>query len=130
MFARYLLFAVLGTLCNLGTQELTVRTLPFAPLILSIGAGTVVGFLLKYLLDKLLVFGDGYGGHRDELGKAGLYGAFSVLTTLIFWLFELSFWQMWHTDVAKYCGGVIGLAIGYSAKFLLDRTFVFKVRGL
>ncbi|HTJ57356.1 MAG TPA: GtrA family protein [Devosiaceae bacterium] len=130
MFVRYLLFAVLGTLCNLGTQELTVRMLPLAPLILSIAAGTVVGFVLKYLLDKVLVFGDGYGRHRDELGKIGLYGAFSVLTTLIFWVFELSFWEMWHTDVAKYCGGVIGLAIGYSAKFLLDRTFVFKVRGL
>jgi putative flippase GtrA len=130
MFARYLLFAMLGTLCNLGTHELSVRTLPFVPLILSIGAGTVVGFLLKYLLDKLLVFGDGYCGHRDELGKTGLYAAFSVLTTLIFWLFELSFWQMWHTAVAKYCGGVIGLAIGYNAKFLLDRRFLFKVRGL
>lgn len=128
MLALYLVFAMLGTLSNLGTQELVVRSAPAAPLTLSIGIGTIVGFLLKYALDKLWVFRDGYGGHRDELVKVTLYGAFSIVTTLIFWAFELSFWEIWRSDLAKYGGAVLGLGIGYITKFMLDRTFVFQMR--
>jgi putative flippase GtrA len=105
-----------------------MRLTPVAPLTLSILAGTVAGFVLKYVLDKKWVFDDCYGGHREELQKVTLYGAFSVLTTLIFWGFEVAFWTIWRTDLAKYAGAVLGLAIGYAAKFALDRTFVFKER--
>jgi hypothetical protein len=78
--------------------------------------GTAVGFILKYLLDKRWVFDDGYSGHRQELQKITLYGVFSVITTLVFWGFEVAFWVIWHTDFAKYAGAVLGLAIGYAAK--------------
>jgi putative flippase GtrA len=128
MFVRYVIFAVLATLANLAAQEVVMRLAPVAPLTLSILAGTVAGFALKYVLDKKWVFDDRYGGHREELQKVTLYGAFSVLTTLIFWGFEVAFWTIWRTDLAKYTGAVIGLAIGYAAKFALDRTFVFKER--
>jgi putative flippase GtrA len=128
MFVRYVLFAVLATFANLITQEAVIRTAPVAPLTLSILIGTVAGFILKYVLDKKWVFEDEYGGHRQELQKITLYGAFSVLTTLIFWGFEVTFWMIWQTDLAKYTGAVLGLAIGYAAKFVLDRTFVFKER--
>ena len=128
MFVRYVVFAVIATLANLATQEAVIRTAPVAPLTLSILMGTVAGFVLKYLLDKKWVFDDGYDGHRQELQKITLYGAFSVLTTLVFWGFEVAFWTIWRTDFAKYTGAVIGLAIGYAAKFVLDRTFVFKER--
>jgi putative flippase GtrA len=128
MFVRYVIFAVLATLANLAAQEVVMRLAPVAPLTLSILAGTVAGFVLKYVLDKKWVFDDGYVGHREELQKVTLYGAFSVLTTLIFWGFEVAFWTIWRTDLAKYTGAVLGLAIGYAAKFALDRTFVFKER--
>ena len=128
MFARYVIFAVLATLANLAAQEVVMRLAPVAPLALSILAGTVAGFVLKYVLDKKWVFDDRYGGHREELQKVTLYGAFSVLTTLIFWGFEVAFWTIWRTDLAKYTGAVLGLAIGYAAKFALDRAFVFKER--
>ena len=128
MFVRYVLFAVVATLANLITQEVVIRTTPVAPLTLSIFMGTVAGFILKYVLDKKWVFEDEYGSHRQELQKISLYGAFSVLTTLIFWGFEVAFWMIWQTDLAKYTGAVLGLAIGYAAKFVLDRTFVFKER--
>ena len=81
MFVRYLLFAVLATVANLATQEFVIRIAPVAPLTLSILMGTAAGFILKYLLDKKWVFDDAYGGHRKELRKITLYGAFSVLTT-------------------------------------------------
>jgi putative flippase GtrA len=128
MFARYLVFALIGTSGNLSTQEIVIRILPMAPLSISILAGTIAGFILKYVLDKHWVFRDAYGTHRDELRKISLYGAFSVFTTLIFWAFELSFFAIWHTEFAKYLGAAIGLMIGYTAKFLLDRTYVFKAQ--
>jgi putative flippase GtrA len=128
MFARYVSFAVLATLANLLTQEVTVRLAPVAPLTTSILMGTVAGFVLKYVLDKKWVFDDRYDGHKQELQKITLYGAFSVLTTLIFWGFEVAFWTIWQTDIAKYSGAVLGLAVGYAAKFVLDRSFVFKER--
>jgi putative flippase GtrA len=128
MFVRYVLFAGLATLANLLTQEATVRLAPVAPLTLSILMGTAAGFILKYLLDKKWVFADSYNGHKQELQKLTLYGAFSVLTTLVFWGFEIAFWTVWKTDLAKYTGAVLGLAVGYAAKFLLDRSFVFKER--
>jgi putative flippase GtrA len=126
MFIRYVLFAVLATVANLAAQELVIRLSPIAPLPLSIFTGTAVGFILKYLLDKKWVFDDRYGGHRQEIRKAALYGAFSVFTTLVFWAFEVAFWMIWHTDIAKYSGAVLGLAVGYVAKFVLDKTFVFR----
>lgn len=129
MLFRYALFAIFAMLANLLTQEATIRlSPPFAPLTLSILMGTAAGFLLKYLLDKKWVFDDSYGGHRQELRKIALYGTFSVLTTLIFWGFEIAFWAIWKTDLAKYTGAVLGLVIGYAAKFVLDGSFVFKER--
>ena len=128
MVLRYIAFAVVATLANLSVQEIVIRLAPVAPLTLSILAGTAAGFALKYILDKRFVFEDGFDGHAREAQKVALYGAFSVVTTLIFWGFEVGFWIVWGTDAAKYTGAVIGLAIGYAAKFALDRTFVFRER--
>jgi putative flippase GtrA len=126
---RYVLFAVVATLANLAAQEAVVRLAPGAPLALSIAAGTIVGFAVKYVLDKKWIFYDPFTSHRDEARKISLYGLFSVVTTLVFWGFEVTFWTIWRTDVAKYAGAVLGLAIGYTAKYVLDQTFVFKERS-
>ncbi len=128
MLFRYGVFAIVAMIANLATQEIVIRLAPVAPLTLSILAGTAAGFVLKYILDKRFVFEDGYDGHAREAQKVALYGAFSVITTLVFWGFEVAFWMIWGTDTAKYTGAVIGLTIGYVAKFALDRTFVFRER--
>ena len=117
---RYVLFAVVATVANLAAQEIVVRLAPVAPLALSIAAGTVVGFAVKYVLDKKWVFYDRFTSHRDEARKISLYGLFSVFTTLVFWGFEVTFWTIWRTDLAKYTGAVLGVAIGHAAKFVLD----------
>ena len=128
-FVRYVLFAIVSTIVNLGTQELVVRAAPVAPLAPSILAGTATGFAVKYVLDKRWIFNDGYTGARDEARKISLYGLFSVFTTLVFWGFEVAFWTIWETKTAKYAGAVLGLAIGYAIKFMLDRTYTFKERA-
>ncbi|GGF79035.1 hypothetical protein GCM10011402_34600 [Paracoccus acridae] len=122
---RYILFAVVSTLVNFGTQELVIGIAPISPLVLSILAGTAAGFAIKYVLDKRWIFHDGYTTPASEVRKVTLYALFSVLTTMVFWGFEITFWMIWETDLAKYTGGAIGLAIGYMAKFALDRRFVF-----
>ena len=55
-----------------------------------------------------------------------LYALFSVVTTLIFWTMEVAFWTIWQTSVAKYTGAALGLSIGYTAKYALDRRYVFR----
>ncbi len=122
---RYVLFAVVATLVNFGMQELVISMAPVAPLALSILAGTAAGFAVKYVLDKKWIFYDGYTTPAHEVRKVTLYALFSILTTMVFWGFEITFWMIWETDLAKYTGGAIGLAIGYLAKFALDRRFVF-----
>ncbi|MGF9694090.1 GtrA family protein [Rhizobium sp. 0TCS1.26] len=129
LFFRYVIFAVISTLVNFAVQEVVVRTAPIAPLILSILGGTIAGFAVKYVLDKKWIFYDGYTSHAGEARKVALYGMFSVLTTIIFWSFEIAFWTIWETDFAKYAGGALGLAIGYVSKYTLDRRFVFRSEG-
>jgi putative flippase GtrA len=127
-FALYVLFAAFSMLANLVAQEAVMRTATVAALPLSILVGTVVGFVVKYLLDKKWVFDDSYAGARSEIRKVSLYGFFSVFTTLIFWAFEWAFWVIWNTEFAKYTGAVLGLSVGYAIKYLLDRTYVFRER--
>lgn len=56
-----------------------------------------------------------------------LYSSMGIVTTLIFWGFELGFYFLFlEWELAKYIGGLIGLFIGYTIKYFLDKRFVFK----
>lgn len=123
---RYAVFAIIATLMNFVVQEAVIHISPVEPLMLSLVAGTIAGFAVKYVLDKKWIFFDGYTSYASEAWKITLYGLFSVLTTIVFWSFEISFWTLWQTDLAKYTGGALGLAIGYVSKYALDRRFVFR----
>lgn len=124
--ARYAATAVLSVLANLVAQEATVQGVPEAHLMVSIIVGTLVGFFIKYVVDKVWTFRERYTTPAGEAQRITLSGLFSVLTTLIFWGFELGFHAIWQTDFAKYLGAVLGLSIGYVLKFWLDRHHVFK----
>ncbi|MGD1883278.1 MAG: GtrA family protein [Paracoccaceae bacterium] len=123
---RYGIAALISVCANLLSQELTLRSLPGAPLMAAIIVGTLVGFLIKHVIDKTWTFREGYTGPAGEAQRITLSGLFSVFTTLIFWGFELGFYAIWQTDFAKYLGAVLGLAIGYVLKFCLDRRHVFR----
>lgn len=127
----YTLLAAIATLTNIGAQDLTVRiyTGNYA-IALSIMAGTAVGLIVKYVLDKRYIF---QFSARDAVhdGKTFvLYALMGVVTTAIFWGFEFSFEQFFATKEMRYLGGIIGLAIGYFAKYELDRRFVFRTRSV
>ena len=125
---KYFFSAAISVIANLLAQEATVQAAPGAPVMVSIVVGTLFGFFVKYLMDKTWTFRDSYTTHSAESRKIVLSGLFSVVTTIIFWTFELSFLAIWQTDLAKYTGATLGLTIGYFVKFLFDRTYVFKER--
>jgi putative flippase GtrA len=129
ILVRYVLFAIIAGVANLLTQAIVFALAPAQSLALSILAGTGVGFVVKYILDKRWIFFDDYDGAAKEIHKIALYGSFSVAMTLVFWGFEIAFLAIGGTNLAKYTGAVIGLAIGNFAKYLLDRTFTFNQKA-
>ncbi|MDA9780500.1 GtrA family protein, partial [Amylibacter sp.] len=92
---------------------------------MAVGAGTIVGLVLKYFLDKRWIFGDMSAGVKAHSKKFLLYTAMGIVTTAIFWATETAFWLVWETDVMREVGAVIGLSIGYVVKYNLDRRYVF-----
>ena len=123
---RYAFFAVLATLANLATQR---GLLWFgdsgAVFGLALAAGTIVGLVLKYILDKRWIFGDMSVGVKAHSKRFSLYTAMGLVTTAIFWGMETAFWLVWQTDAMRELGAVLGLSVGYVVKYNLDRRFVF-----
>ncbi len=123
---RYAAFAIVATLANLGVQRLVLAQgnegVIFA---LAVGAGTIVGLITKYILDKKWIFYDNGTGVKAHGHKFSLYTAMGLVTTAIFWGVETVFWLVWQTHAIRELGAIIGLSIGYYIKFHLDRRFVF-----
>lgn len=123
---RYAAFAVVATLANLGAQRAVLAMLDArGELAAAILAGTAVGLVVKYVLDKRWIFFDASSGLAAHGKRFSLYTAMGIVTTLIFWGFEIAFWYVWRTDLMREVGAVTGLAIGYVVKYELDRRFVF-----
>lgn len=126
LILKYTAFAVIATIVNLGVQRLVLTQggdgMTFA---LAIGAGTLVGLVIKYTLDKRWIFYDLDTGVKAHGQKFSLYTAMGLITTAIFWGAETAFWLIWQTDVMRELGAIIGLSIGYVVKYNLDRRFVF-----
>jgi len=122
----YGLFALLAIVTNIGTQDLWIRAWPGPwPIVTSVGAGTIVGLIVKYVLDKRYIFRYQATGALHEGKTFVLYAVMGLVTTVIFWGFESGFQVLFGTSFMRYLGGTIGLVIGYAAKYRLDKHFVF-----
>ena len=122
----YTIIALIATAANLGAQELTVRTWHGAfHVVISVLVGTGVGLVVKYVLDKIFIFRFRAASALHDLHTFILYTAMGVVTTLIFWGFEFGFNSAFQDKHMRYLGGLIGLGIGYWAKYHLDKRFVF-----
>ena len=130
LVGKYVLFAIIATLANLFSQFMMIEmiTLPFYPLYWGILVGTLIGLFVKYYLDKHYIFYFQTQSKRQDMKKFLIYSTMGVLTTLIFWFFELSFNYFFANVYAKYVGALIGLSIGYVTKYNLDKRFVFNER--
>ena len=122
----YTFFAVLATIANLATQRYVLSLgngeVFFA---FAVGAGTIVGLLIKYILDKRWIFRHMGTGIKTHKKLFSLYIAMSIVTTAIFWGTETAFWLIWHAHEMRELGAVIGLSVGYVVKYKLDSWFVF-----
>lgn len=131
LVVRYAAFAVIATVANLASQRAVLQFGDtggyFAA---AVGAGTIVGLIIKYLLDKRWIFYDLATGVKNHSQKFALYTAMGLVTTAIFWGTETAFWMIWQTDLMRELGAVIGLSIGYLVKYNLDRRYVFTDRRL
>jgi putative flippase GtrA len=121
----YLAGALVATLGNVASQEVVWRLLGGTGLYYSMIAGTGVGLLIKYIWDKRLIFAYRPASATHDFMTFLLYAAMGIATTAIFWAVELAFWYTFQTTTMRYVGGVIGLGIGYWAKYRLDKRFVF-----
>lgn len=126
LILRYALFAAIATVANLAVQRLVMRLGEQTPVFLAaVFLGTLVGLVIKYVLDKRWIFFDAGTGLKQHGAKFGLYTAMGLVTTAIFWGTESLFWFVWHTEAMRELGAVLGLAVGYVVKYNLDRRFVF-----
>jgi putative flippase GtrA len=122
----YALFCVVAMAVNIGSQDLALRLWP-AGIWFSIIVGTGTGLVVKYLLDKRFIFRFKPQNVGHDSRTFVLYTLMGVVTTAIFWGFEYGFWCAFGTAQMRYLGGVIGLTIGYVAKYHLDKKYVFNI---
>ena len=127
---NYTIFALIATVANIGSQDLFLRWYDYHyHIALSVLVGTIVGLLVKYWLDKRYIFRFTTRSVGEDGWLFTLYTLMGVLTTAIFWGFEFGFHYLFNTDLMRYAGGVLGLAIGYLMKYQLDKRFVFIDRN-
>ena len=97
-------------------------------LYLAMATGTLAGLLVKYILDKHFIFHCVLPDRSDNVRKFVRYSLMGVVTTAVFWGTETLFHYLSDAKEAKYIGGAIGLTIGYTVKYQLDKRFVFVQR--
>jgi len=124
---RYAAFAAIASVANLATQRLIFATTDLEiRFLIALVAGTGVGLVLKYVLDKKWIFFDAAQPLAAETRKFSLYTLTGIATTLIFWGAEALFWEIWQTQFMRETGAILGLTTGYIIKYQLDRRFVFR----
>ena len=73
LIVLYISFALIATLGNLGAQRISLSLFGDLGLIFAIGIGTLIGLIIKYILDKRWIFGDLTVGITDNSKKFALY---------------------------------------------------------
>lgn len=126
LVVKYSVFAFVAISVNIVVQDLTSQVYGgFLELYLAMTTGTLGGLITKYYLDKRYIFYYRTSGLKESSQKFFLYSAVGIITTLIFWGFEISFDWIFNTKSMRYLGGIIGLTIGYWTKYQIDKRFVF-----
>ncbi|SDQ95249.1 GtrA family protein [Paraburkholderia tuberum] len=122
----YAIFAAVSIAANIGLQKLSLITYSGAFSVpLSVVVGTGGGLVVKFLLDKLWIFRYQHRDLSHGVQSFLLYTVMGLATTAIFWGFEFGADAIYHSEPARFTGGVIGLVIGYIVKYRLDKKFVF-----
>ena len=127
LIIRYTSFAILAMFLNLMVQRLILWFGDSnGTFICALVSGTVIGLVVKYILDKRWIFERFDYGIKVHAKLLPMYILMGIFTTVIFWCTEIAFWFIWGTDAMREIGAIIGLCIGYIVKYFLDKRFVFK----
>ena len=127
LYIRYIVFALIAILVNLFTQRTVLRLSSFEHvLFFAVFVGTLVGLIVKYLLDSRWIFNSVKTSAQKQKKEFFFYTLTGIVTTALFWGAEFSFWLIWQTEVMREIGAVLGLGVGYYAKFHLDSRYVFS----
>ncbi len=122
----YTAFAIIAIALNPVAQRLVLAfyrsTLGFGVALI---LGTAIGLVAKYTLDKRRIFFDVSTGFNSHSRKLSLNTAMGLVTRLIFWGTETTFWLIFKTNLMRETGAVLGLTVCYFIKFHLDRHYVF-----
>ncbi len=122
----YILFAALSTVINICAQILSIFAYKgHYSIEVSILIGTVAGLPLRYVLEKRYIFTFKSDNIKHDSWLFLLYSMMGVVTTAIFWSVEYAFHLFFSTDIMRYTGAIIGLAIGFYVKYQLDKKYVF-----
>lgn len=125
----YVAFAIVATIVNLFTQEITSTLFQYEyEIIVSMFTGTLAGLVVKYLLDKKFIFKFETKSQKQDVTTFFFYSLMGVVTTVLFWVTEYTFDLWFETKTMRYVGAVIGLSIGYVTKYYLDKKYVFIER--
>jgi len=128
---KYTTFSIFAILINLLSQYSIFQVYPAKnSLYVAMFLGTLSGLLVKYYLDKRFIFYFHAKSRKKDIKTLMMYSIMGVITTIIFWAFELVFDMLYNNERAKYVGATVGLTIGYSIKYLLDKRYVFVNKGV
>lgn len=125
---RFAGFAAIAIVLNLCCQNAVLLIFGgyWFGIYLALAFGNAAGLFFKYVADKYWVFGDLDATLGGNSKKFALYAYFGVFTTVIFWVTELLFHYFFETVFMTNVGAVLGLCIGYVAKYNLDKHITFK----
>lgn len=118
---RYILFCLISIFLNLLTQEFFL--IFFNSYVISILFGTVIGFLIKFYLDKNFIF---LKSSSFSFNQLFTYTFTAIFSTIIFWSVEIFFLIYFQNNMMKILGGFLGLILGYTLKFKLDYKLTFN----
>lgn len=127
----YAFFSLLAIITNLAGQRMILLLgTKDSILIAAILTGSILGLLVKYVLDRKWIFRKPKTSIKINSKNFFLYSITGIFTTAIFWFTEITFWYIWQTDEMRELGAMIGLCIGYTVKYNLDCRYVFNKKQL
>ena len=124
---KYIFCSVVATAVNLLCQRLIINeNLDINNYIIGVLIGTLAGLIIKYFLDKNFIFYENEKRIKQNIKKFSFYSLNGVLTTIVFWSIETIFYLVFKTTLMREVGAIIGLSLGYSIKYFLDKKYVFN----
>ncbi len=122
----YAAFVGVGIVTNLGIQMMVAAAMTTSvEIYLGMGLGALGSMVVKFHLDRRYIFSCGPGSWRQKGRQFAFYSLFGVVNILCFWTAELTFHFLFQPDAMRYLGAFLGLAVGHSLKYRIDKHLVF-----